>query len=38
VQGIGGDVLVFEIEAVEERDSHTDLVGLLEFFKIARYG
>jgi hypothetical protein len=38
VQGIGGDVFVFEIEAVEQGDSHTDLVGLLEFFKIARYG
>jgi hypothetical protein len=27
-QGIGGDVGVFKIEAVEQRDRHTDLVGL----------
>jgi len=25
---IGSDVCVFEIEAVEQRDSHADLVGL----------
>jgi len=28
VKRIGVDVLVFEIEAVEQRDSHGDLVGL----------
>jgi len=38
VQRIGGDVLVFEIEVVEQRDGKSDLVGLFEFFKIVRYG
>jgi len=27
-KGIGGDVFVLKIEAIEERDGHADLVGL----------
>jgi hypothetical protein len=31
-QGIGGDVLVFDIEGVEQRDGGLDFIGLLGVF------
>jgi len=34
-QGIGGDVLVFEIEGLQERDGHGNLIGSLQFVAIA---
>jgi hypothetical protein len=37
-QRIGGDVLIFEIEPLQQRDRGFDLVGLFEGVGIARYG
>jgi len=34
---IGGDVLTLNVDAVEQRDEHSDLIGLLGFF-LAFYG
>ena len=36
-EGIGGDVLALNVDAVEQRDEHPDLIGLLGFF-LAFYG
>jgi len=36
-QRVGGDLLVFDVDGVEQRDDHADLVGLLDRFGIAVY-
>ena len=32
--GIGGDILVLDVDGIEEGDGHLDLVGLFEFLTI----
>jgi hypothetical protein len=33
-QGVGGDLLALDLEGVEQRDGHFDLVGALDFVAI----
>jgi hypothetical protein len=36
-QGVGGDLLVFDLDGVEQRDGGSDFVGLFDRFGIAVY-
>ena len=36
-EGIGGDVRALNVDTVEQRDKHSDLIGLLGFF-LSFYG
>lgn len=36
-QGVGGDLLVFDVDGVEQRDGGSDFVGLFDRFGIAVY-